>query len=314
MNLHRGVLCALPVVLLLGCEPSGERPSATRGSATIEVDASIASVIRQEVDDFQRSYTEAKITMRESEAREAVVNFLNDSVRIIVIGRELNKEERDFIGARKGKSDEITLSEWKVALDAVLVIAHKDNPVDKLRIGELDSIYGGSITRWPGAKPPRSIVTVASDVNSSLNEVFRHRVMEERPFGPTVHSLASGAKVLEYVRDDANAIGIVGITDLKGHDEDVSVLSVADPSHVPDSTQVPGQYYSPVQANIYRRYYPITRPVYIYRREIRMDAGYGLISYITSPPGQQIFLRSGLAPQQVPVRLVEITSQQVPKQ
>jgi phosphate transport system substrate-binding protein len=311
MKIH--IAAALTAAAFLaGCQGPRQEPSTVRGSAAIQVDESLEPVMRLEVEDFGNSYPDARIAMSVAHAREAVVNFLNDSVRVIVLARELNNEERAFVNARKGKKDEIDLAEWRVAMDAVAVIVHPGNPVTKFRFGELDSIFSGLTAFWSGGgRNPVRVGPVVPDVNSSVNEVFRTRVMGGRPFAPSVTPLASSDRVIDEVAGVRGAIGIVGLSSLRGRAHEVAVCSISDPSHRPDTLLVPGQYFSPAQAHVFRGYYPLARPVMIYRREYRTDVGYGLISYITSPPGQKIFLNNGLVPQTQPVRIVELTSQQV---
>jgi phosphate transport system substrate-binding protein len=310
--MRHAVTLVLLAAALTSCQSPREEASTIRGTAAVQVDESLEPVMRLEVEDFERSYVDAKITLGAVHAREAVVNFLNDSVRVIVLGRELNREERAYIDARKGKKDAIDVAEWRVAADAVAVIVHKENPVRKFRFGELDSIFSGFTRQWPGTgKRAVMVEPVVPDVNSSVNEVFRDRVMGGRPFASSVTPLAASARVIDEVAGVRGAIGIVGLSSLRGRDHEVAVCSVSDPRHRPDTLLVPGQYFSPAQAHVYRGYYPLTRPVMIYRREYRTDVGYGLISYIVSPPGQKIFLNNGLVPQTQPVRIVELTSQQV---
>jgi len=302
----------LAAALLAGCQGARDEVSTVKGSASVQADESLEPVARLEVEDFQRSYPDAAIRLSVAHAREAVVNFLNDSVRVIILGRELNREERAYIDARKGKKDAIDVTEWRVALDAVAVIVHKENPSTRLRTGELDSIFSGYTRTWPAAgRKALPVEPVVPDVNSSVNEVFRERVMGGRPFASSVTVLTESRRVIDEVAGVRGAIGIVGLSSLRGRDHEVAVVSVSDPSHRPDTLLAPGQYFSPAQAHVFRRYYPLTRPVMIYRREFRTDVGYGLISYINSPPGQKIFLNNGLVPQTQPVRIVELTSEQV---
>ena len=161
--------------------------------------------------------------------------------------------------------------------------------------------------------PPGSsaIRVAAADVNSSTNEVFRNAVLGGRPIRRDATLFATGGELVEFVRTTPNAIGIVGLSSLRGKDREVRVFALGTPGVSPDSTQPPGLFYSPVQANVYRRYYPITRPVFLYSREVLRDVGYGFIAYVTSATGQKLFLENGLVPVTMPVRLVELTSKEV---
>jgi phosphate transport system substrate-binding protein len=290
----------------VGCQEQRERGSTTRGSVTIECDESVLPAMELQRDDFQRTYTDAHVDLRVAEAREAVADFFNDSVRVIVIGRELNKEERDALAVAK-----VDIQEFKVALGGVAVIVNKSNPLDQLRVGQLDSIFTGMLTQWPGTR--NTIQLAVGNVNSSTDEVFRKLVLKGKPFGAEATPFSSSKRLVEFVRDARNAVGIVGLGWLRGGmGQQVGVVAVGDPNSRPDSTRPMGEFYKPYQAYIYKGYYPISRPVYMYSRELsNLTVGYGFIAYVSSAQGQQIFLSNGLVPVTMPVRIVNLTSEQV---
>jgi phosphate transport system substrate-binding protein len=227
---------------------------------------------------------------------------------VIVSAREFNKEEKEFTAASKLEFDD-----YYIALGAVAVVLNKSNPLKELRMSEVDSIFSGSRTRWrPRAGGEGNIVDVAvGGINSSVNEVVRRTVLTGKPFALTATSFSSSEKLVGYVLTKPGAVGITGVAWLKGHDRDLTVCALGTPGARPDSTQPPGKFYPPVQAHVYRKYYPITTPVHMYNRKVTPDVGYGFISYVTSPRGQQIILENGLVPVTMPVRLVELTQRQV---
>jgi phosphate transport system substrate-binding protein len=181
-------------------------------------------------------------------------------------------------------------------------------------MSELDSIFAGQITSWPGSRKKRIIDLVVGGVNSSTNEVFRSRVLKGKPFALSATPMSSSRELVEYVGKTAGALGIVGVNRIKGGENAVKTVSLGMPGYSPDSTQVPGEYYSPAQAYVYKGYYPITSPVYIYSRDVNPDVSVGFISFVSSGPGQKIVLNNGLVPVTMPVRLVQLTSEQVKTQ
>ena len=289
--------------LIAGCNGQ-ESTSTTRGSVTIECDESVMPVMQLEAADFHSTYPQAQVTLRPVEAREAIADFVSDTTRVIVCGRAFNKEERDAIAATK-----IELQEFKVALDAIAVIGHKDNPLKRLRISELDSIFSGTLVRWEGIG---DFIDIAiGGVNSSVNEVFTTTILKNSAAALTGTRYASSKELLEFVRTRKNAIGLIGLSWLKGVEQDLTVFALGNSSTRADSTEPVGKYYSPAQAYVYKGYYPITRAIYIYTREVKRDVGLGFIAYVSSAQGQKIFLNRGLVPITMPVRIVELTSKQV---
>ena len=111
-----------------GCTREPGSTTLTKGALKLEVDEAVEPAMRQEVEEFRRQYPESEVALRSVEAREAVADFINDSVRVIVCGRAFNKEERDVIAAAK-----IPLQEYQVAQGAVAVITNKGLDITQLR-------------------------------------------------------------------------------------------------------------------------------------------------------------------------------------
>jgi phosphate transport system substrate-binding protein len=294
-------LCALS---LESCR-QGPTVSTTKGTTTIECDESLLPVMKIQAEDFHNTYTEATINLRPVEAREAVVNFVNDSVRVITMAREFNKEELDFL-----KRSDIQYEAFKVALGAIAVIVNAERRDTLLRVTELDSIFSGLRTQW-NPKTRELIDAYVGDINSSTDEVFKSEILNGKPFGPTITRIKSSDKLIEEVAKNRNGIGLVGVSWLEGHEDGIRVCRLGGGSYQPDSTVVAGQFFSPAQAHILRHYYPITREVYMYTREVRRDVGYGFIAYVKESRGQQIFVNHMLVPASLPVRIANITSQKV---
>jgi phosphate transport system substrate-binding protein len=297
------VVCAC--ILISGC--GGKEPGSTqltKGALRVGVDDVLAPVMAAQASEFSSQYAGSTITFRPGSARGVVADFAADSVRIIALARRLNDDERKALAAGR-----VTFEEYEVARTAVAVVANRKNAVTKLRVGELDTIFAGGETRWPD----RSMIHLAvSDVNSSVTEVFRSAVLTTGGgYDPSARVFPGGKELIDYVAATPGAIGIVGVNWLAGNSDRIAVVSVASAAMRPDSTYAPREYYSPAQAYVFLGYYAIGAPVYMYSREVNRDLGLGFIAFVSSAAGQKVFQNSGLVPVTMPVRLVQLTSQQV---
>lgn len=303
----QGLILAAAVCGLVFAGCGGKEPGSTqltKGTLRIEADEAIFPSLRQEGEEFQKQYPDSRIEIMPADARAAISDFAMDSIQVIVTGRAFNKEERDALTAAK-----ISVEEYRVALSAVAVIANKDIPLKQLRVSQLDSILSGAVTQWPAKGG--AIDLVIGGRNSSINEVVRDTVMHGKDFAASATPIDSSLARIAYVRTHRGAIGLVGTNWLKGQEQDFNIMALGGPSARPDTTQPPGQYYGPAQAYVYQGWYPISTPVYIYSRMVDRNVALGFISFVTSGPGQKVFLNNGLVPVTMPVRLVNITSQQV---
>jgi len=296
---------SLALFFLVGCTKEPGSTKLTEGKLRIECDESVFPPFDKMAAEFRDQYPDAHISLRPVEAREAVADFFNDSVKVIITARSFNKEELDMLSAAK-----IKFEEFHIALSAVAVISHLDAPVSRLRMTEAESIFVGERTRW-SSKGKHPIELVVGDVNSSTNEAFRATVMQGRKYSLTATPMKSSDDLIRYVTQTPNTLGIVGMAWLKGFDDKVNVVELGGPMYHPDTTRAAGQYYAPAQAYVFQGFYPINTPVYIYSRAVERDLGLGFISFATSAAGQKVITREGLVPVTMPVRLVQLTSDQV---
>jgi phosphate transport system substrate-binding protein len=299
-------LCLALAMLYAGCTREPGSTNLTKGTLKIDCDEAIYPSVRLVAEEFQAQYPQSKIELRMVQAREATSNFVNDTVHVIVLARSLNAEERNSLSATK-----TWFEEYHVAQTGIAVLAHINNPLPELRMGQLDSILTGQTTRWPGWNAGGNIDIVVGDVNSSTNEILRGLVLRGKKFALSASVMAGSGDLMEYVRKTSNAIGVVNVAWLNGVSHEYRLLGLSRPGVAPDSTQSPGKPYTPIQGYIFKGYYPLSTPVKIYTRELNRDLALGFISFTTSFQGQKIFQNSGLVPVTMPVRLIQLTSEQV---
>jgi phosphate transport system substrate-binding protein len=298
------VLCAGLVMAGCGREPGST--SLTRGKLVVECDESVYPVMRKEAEAFLRQYPESEVTVRSVQAREATANFVNDSVRVIICARPLNAEERGVLATAK-----VQFEEYLVARSAVAVITHRDNPSGQLRFGEVESLFTGGITRWNAMRGRPLVDLYIGGIDCSINEVFREQALGGKVFALSATPVGESGELVQKVRGSRGGIGIVSPAWLKGVEEEVNVPALGSATWKPDTLALPGQYYTPAQAYVFLQYYKFIAPVYIYSREIDRSVGLGFISFVSSAPGQKIIQEGGLVPARMPVRIVQLTSNQV---
>jgi phosphate transport system substrate-binding protein len=299
-------LCLALAMLYAGCTREPGSTNLTKGNLKIDCDEAVYPSVRLVAEEFQAQYPQSKIDVRLVQAREATTNFVNDTVHVIALARSLNAEERNSLSATK-----TWFEEYHVAQTAVAVVANIENPLTDLRMGQLDSVLTGQVTKWPGWNTGGNIDIVVGDVNSSTNEILRGLVLRGKKFALSASVMSGSSDLLEYVRKTRNAVGVVNVAWLNGVSHEYNVLGLSRPGVTPDSTQSPGKPYKPIQGYIFKGYYPLSTPVNIYTREQNRDLALGFISFTTSFQGQKIFQNSGLVPVTMPVRLIQLTSEQV---
>lgn len=104
---------------------------------------------------------------------------------------------------------------FAVALDCIVPIVHKDNPVKGLTHAQLKDIYSGKVTNWKevgGADAP--IVVVGRDTSSGTYGTWQEMIMdkgEKTRVTPKAQVASSSGAMLSSVSKNKNAIGYEGM-------------------------------------------------------------------------------------------------------
>jgi phosphate transport system substrate-binding protein len=98
-----------------------------------------------------------------------------------------------------------------LALDGVLVMVNKSNPVSGLSISQIRDIFAGKITDWGQIGGPAGpIHPIGRDTHSGTYDTFNSLVMAGAKFAANVAALDGSDAVSEKVQGDPGGIGYVG--------------------------------------------------------------------------------------------------------
>jgi phosphate transport system substrate-binding protein len=293
--------------MALSCGPnSGETP--TSGSLVVYGAESVSPAIKDIVDEFNKLYTNAHISLVVCSSREAIVKLLNNEAKVVVSARALNAEEVGVV-----TKYELYVDSIKIAYDGIAAIVHPSNPVNQLSLNELNEILTGKIKRWrdlpaKGKSTPEIIVALGGP-NTSEYELMKTDVANGKPFTTRLYPCSTSTEVIQLIASRPEAIGFVGVGWLANDSSKVKVLELGTDEYFTDSAGRQVKYFAPEQAHIYRGFYPLRRAIYIYSREKGFGLGAGFMTYVASPDGQTIMKNHGLVPATQKVRLVRPSSE-----
>jgi phosphate transport system substrate-binding protein len=303
------LLAAVAVVgaLPFGC--GGERgETPTSGRVTVCVSESHLELFQEIAATFNGVYKEASVSALGATSREAIVNLINDSVKVIVTDRPLNAEEQAVVAREK-----IDLEEVAVAEDGLAVVVNRVNDAATFTVEGLRGIATGEVTDWgqiAGSGLSGPIELVLTGRNSGAYELLKDRFLS------VPGDLAVGAvepsqrEVVDHVASRPQAVGVVSgacwrspslapLTDVTAGAVKALAFSAVDSAGLP-ATHVFHQ------ANIHLGRYPLHYPVYLYfRKESSLAAGF--CAFVAGAHGQKMILDWGLVPATMPVRIVTLT-------
>jgi phosphate transport system substrate-binding protein len=273
----------------------------TSGFIKIAIDESLRPLIDAEVNTFEALYTRAEIESLYFPEADAIDALMKDSARLAVVTRKFTKEEKDYF-----KKIKITPTELDVAISAIALIVHRDNQDTLINTDQIRSLLQGEINSWSelGSKNKAGIEIVFDNPNSGLIRHLKDSIAHVETLPANVFAVETNEAVIDYVSENKNALGLIGIEWISDKDDSTSnaflnrirVVSVAG-----DST-----HFKPYQAYLALKYYPLLRRITILSREARTGLGSGFMAFVASERGQRIVLKSGLVPVTMPLRVVEI--------
>ncbi len=172
-----------------------------------------------------------------------------------------------------------------VAIDGLSIIVNKTNPVSKLTVAQIGSIFRGEVSNWQEVGGDNKPITLYGRQSNSGTFDFMVEEVMKGDHSPKMRQMNGNAQIVEAVKADETGVGYVGVGYAK-ESKDVAVLNVAAFEGVP--------YASPLNTEeVQSGRYPISRPLNQYvngspKGEIR-----DFISFELSPEGQEIVEQEG---------------------
>lgn len=296
------LLVALTTVLTLtACSGSSktdrkEVHTILTGRLTVVVDESLGPIVEDQTAVFESTYVDADIMLRNEPEKRAVNLLLNDSINVAVLARKLTEEERAFFEAKK-----IIPREARFAIDGVALIGNRNSADSAVHVDDLINSLRGE---------PTGIKTLVFDnPNSSTVRYLQELAGVDKLPEDGVYALSSNADVIKYVDEHTHAVGVIGINwifqpdpDLEKYVEGVKVLGVKNQVGKAGDDD----FYKPSQTSIALGQYPLARDLYVINCQGFKGLGLGFSAFLTGARGQRIVLKSGLMPDSIPPREINI--------
>ena len=198
---------------------------------------------------------EVRISVTGGGSGTGIAAMINGTVDIANASRRMKPEE---IAAAQANG--INPVEFVVARDAIAVVVHPSNPVERLTLRQLSDIFTGRITNWSQVGgEDRPIVLLSRESNSGTYMYFLEHVVRmgdkesDLLFSPDTLLMPSSEGISAEIRQNPNAIGYDGLGYVT---PDQKVIAVArDPA---------GPYVLPSVETVNDGSYPVARSLYMY--------------------------------------------------
>jgi phosphate transport system substrate-binding protein len=281
------------VFLFIGCNNTKQKSkrddAPLKGTIHITVDESFKPVIEEQISVFEASFPEAHIIAEYKPEADCLKDFFRDTTnRMVIVTRGLNDKEDEYmldsLNYRPG---------WdKIATDAIAIIVNAKSNDTLFSIDRLQKQLAGKLSHT------QQFVFDGLNATSTVRYIS-DSILRGQKFDTSVVKAAKNSKaVIDFVSENENAIGLVGISWI-GNPEDsaqVNMLRKVKIAYVQCGLCKDSPYVKPMQASILTRRYPLVRGLYYLIKENYFGLGSSFVNFMKYERGQLIFRRAYLGP------------------
>ncbi|HLX93357.1 MAG TPA: substrate-binding domain-containing protein [Puia sp.] len=263
------------------------RDTPTEGTINISVDESFKPVIDSEIKVFESSFPNAHILVHYKPEAACLRDLFQDSTRMVIVTRGLSEAEERYF--KDSMNFEPTYDE--LAVDAVAVIVNKESKDSIFTMDDIRSMLSG--TPRNGLQPVMDGTSATSTVRYLIDSVLKGKSL-----GKNVTAAKSSEGVINYVSDNKNGVGFIGVSWIGDRDDpqQLHFRQKVEVAAVQCESCLGETYVKPFQANIYMGRYPMLRGLYYILKENYSGIGNNFVNFLQYERGQLIFRRAYLLP------------------
>lgn len=310
-----GAICALflsvsvpggPAVAAAGELPTYKRVSGVSGNLSSVGSDTLANLMTSWTADFRGAYPDVYTQVQAAGSSTAPPALIQGTSNLGPMSRPMKASELEAFEKNYGYRP----TGIRVALDALAIYVHKDNPLQAMSIEQLDAVFsatrrcGGArdIFTWgelglAGSWADRPIQLYGRNSVSGTYGYFKTAALCAGDFRNTVSEQPGSASVVQAVASSLSGIGYSGIGYETHGVRTVSISRRSDEPAVDASFE-----------NAVNRTYPLARFLYIY---VNKRPGTALapleaefLKLVLSKDGQEVVAKDGYIP--LPVEIAEL--------
>jgi phosphate transport system substrate-binding protein len=303
-KIRHSILSGLAAAMLAGtagAAPVQVDPAIPKYSPTSGISGTINSIGSDTLNNllvlwaegFRRAYPNVRIGVEGKGSGTAPVALIQGTAQLGPMSRAINNSEIDAFEKKYGYKP----TEIKVSLDALSVFVHKDSPVDKLKLEEVDAIFsrtrrGGfaNINNWSQIGGPKAPISLyGRNSASGTYGFFKDEALFKGDYKATVKEQPGSASVVQGVARDKNGIGYSGMGYRTSGVKPVALAPKGSSEYIDASPE-----------GVFSGKYPLRRYLYIYINKAPNRPADPLVAefikYILSSEGQEVNIKDGFLP------------------
>ena len=257
----------------------------------------LANLMTLWAEEFKKLYPSVNVQIQAAGSSTAPTALIAGSSSFGPMSRVMKEKEVADFEKRFGYKP----TGFPVAIDALAIFVHKDNPIKEMSMKQVDAIFSSTrrcgatkdISKWgdlglKGSWQDRPIQIFGRNSASGTYGYFKSVALCKGDYKNTVNEQPGSSSVVQSINDSINAVGYSGIGYLTAGVKTVAIGST-------DQNAV-----EPTAANAATGKYPLSRFLYVY---INKKPGEALppleqefIKLIYSRLGQEVVVKDGYVP------------------
>lgn len=285
--------------------PEYEKVSGLSGNLSSVGSDTLANMMTFWAEEFKRQYPNVNMQIQAAGSSTAPPALTEGTSNFGPMSRAMKSKEIEAFEKRHGYKP----TQVRVAIDALAVFVHKDNPIEGMTIAQVDAVFSNTrlcganqqVQRWSdlgltGAWENRDLQLYGRNSVSGTYGYFKEVALCDGDFRPNVNEQPGSASVVQSVSTSINAIGYSGIGYLTSGVKTVP-LAIEEGAEFVDATT----------ENSLAGKYPLARFLYVYVNKHPnkpLDpATAEFLKMVLSKTGQEIVDKDGYIP--LPLAVVE---------
>ncbi len=291
--------------------PDYKKSSGVSGNLSSVGSDTLANLMTLWAEEFKRKYPNVNIQIQAAGSSTAPPALTEATANLGPMSRKMKSKELASFEKNYGYKP----TAIPVAIDALAVYVHKDNPVKGLTIAEVDAVFsstrkcGGKqdIKTWgdlgmTGTWKNRSIQIYGRNSVSGTYGYFKKKALCKGDYKNNVNEQPGSASVVQSVSSSLNGIGYSGIGYKTSGVKAVPLAKKAGKTFVPATNE-----------NALKGTYPLSRFLYVYVNKHPNKPLAPLerefIKLVLSKTGQQVVIKDGYIP--LPAKVVFSTLKRI---
>ena len=291
---------AVPALAQVAVDPAlkpYEKVSGVSGNLNSVGSDSLNNLMTLWAEGFRAMYPNVNIQIEGKGSSTAPPALIEGTAQLGPMSRAMKAAEIDAFEKKYGHKP----TEVKVAIDALAVFVHKDNPIKGFSMDQLDSIFsstnkrgGKPINTWgelglTGEWANRPISLYGRNSASGTYGFFKEHALKNGDYRSTVKEQPGSSSVVQGIANDLGSIGYSGI----GYKTSgVKALALTEAAG--------GAMHEPTLENSLSGAYPMARFLYIYvnkKPNESMDKlVHEFVKFVNSKEGQEVVVKDGYYP------------------